>query len=119
MKLAEIVQEMQSRDSIEELTRKRFACANCGATWIEAVGLIVGRRSGREDMCLRIGLESEACQVCRMKTRTCQGCGSKDVYELRFEKDVSENPLNFKGITTVNKAAEKKLSRKMEMRPEC
>ncbi len=103
MKLAEILQELKNRDSVEELTSKRFACANCGATWVEAVGLVVGRRRGREDLCLRIGMESEACQVCRMKTRTCQGCGSKDVYELRFEKDVTEAPMNFKGIRTVNK----------------
>jgi len=101
MKLEEVLQEIRNRDSIEELTRKRFACANCGATWVEAVGLVVGRRTGREDLCLRIGMESEACQVCRMKTRTCQGCGSRDVYELRFEKEVSENPMNFKDIKTV------------------
>ncbi len=103
MKLAEILQEIENRNSSEELTRKRFACANCGATWIEAVGLVVGRRRGNEDLCLRIGMESEACQVCRMKTRICQGCGSRDVYELRFEKEVSENPMTFKGIKTVNR----------------
>jgi hypothetical protein len=103
MKLAEILQEIKNSDSTEELTRKRFACANCGITWVEAVGLVVGRRNGRENLCLRIGLESEACQVCRMKTRTCQECGSRDVYELRFEKEVSDNPMNFKGIKTVNK----------------
>jgi len=103
MKLEEILKELKSRDATEELTRKRFACANCGSTWVEAVGLVIGRRSGREDLCLRIGMESEACQVCRMKTRTCEKCGSRDVYELRFEKDVSEAPMNFKGIRTVNR----------------
>ena len=103
MKLEEIVQELKNRDSVEELMRKRFACANCGLTWIEAVGLVVGHAIGKEDLCLRIGIESEACQVCRMKTRTCERCGSRDVYELRFEKDVSEAPLIFKGIKTVNR----------------
>ncbi len=104
MKLAEILQELKSRDSTEELTKKRFACANCGATWIELVGIVVGRIKGQEDLCLRIGLESEACQVCRMKTRVCQECGARDVYELRFEKEVAEAPMNFRGIKTVNKA---------------
>jgi len=103
MKLDEIVQELKSRDATEELTRKRFACANCGLTWVEAVGLVIGHTSGKEDLCLRIGIESEACQVCRMKTRTCEGCGSRDVYELRFEKDVSEAPMVFRGIRTVNR----------------
>ena len=106
MKLEEIFQELQNRDAIEELTTKRFACANCGSTWVEAVGLVIGRRNGKEDLCLRIGMESEACQVCRMKARTCERCGSRDVYELRFEKDVSEAPMNFKGIKTVNRKHE-------------
>ena len=103
MKLAEIFQELTNRDSLEELTRKRFACANCGATWIEAIGIVVGHKNGKEDLCLRIGMESEACQVCRMKTRTCEKCGSRDVYELRFDKEVFETPMNFKSIRTVNR----------------
>ncbi len=103
MKLEEVFQELKNREAIEELTKKRFACANCGLTWVEAVGLVIGRRIGREDLYLRIGIESEACQVCRMKTRTCEKCGSRDVYEVRFEKDVSEAPMNFKGIRTVNR----------------
>ena len=103
MKLTEILQELKKRDSIEELTKKRFACASCGATWIELVGLVVGHKSGREDFCLRLGLESDACKVCRMKTRICHECGSKDTYELRFERDIPETPVNFRGIKTVNK----------------
>ena len=103
MRLSEIVQELQNRDSIEELTEKRFACANCGRTWIELVGLVVGRKGGNEDLCLRIGLESESCQVCRMKTRICQDCGSKDVYELRFLKQVSESAMNYRNIKTISK----------------
>jgi len=103
MQLSEILQELTSRDSIEELTKKRFACASCGETWIEAVGLVIGRKNGKEDLCLRIGLESDACHVCRMKPRTCDKCGSKDVYELRFAKELSETQLTFKEIKTVNR----------------
>ncbi len=103
MNLSEIVQELKNRDSAEELTRKRFACANCGATWVELVGIVVGKKNGEEDLCLRIGMESESCQVCRMKTRVCEGCGSRDVYELRFEKSVSSPPTNFKTIRTINR----------------
>ena len=98
MKLAEVSQEINQRESIEDLTKKRFACASCGSTWVELVGFVIGRKSGKEDLCLRIGMESDACQVCRMKTRTCQECGSKDTYEVRFEKKISETPLKFKGI---------------------
>ncbi len=103
MKLEEIFQELKKKDQNEELTRRRFACANCGLTWVEAVGLVIGRTNGKEDLYFRIGLESEACQVCRMRTRTCEKCGSRDVYELRFEKDISQVPLNFRGIRTVNR----------------
>jgi hypothetical protein len=102
MKLDEALQEIKNRDSTGELTKKRFACASCGMTWIEFVGLIVGRSDGKEDLCLRIGMESETCQVCRLKARECQECGSKDVYELRFEEEIPEVPLSFKGIRTVN-----------------
>ncbi len=108
MKLAEAFHEITQRDSVEELVKKRFACASCGSTWIELVGLVVGHKTGKEDICLRIGLESDACQVCRMKTRICQDCGSKDTYELRFEKDVSETPLNFRTIRTIDKASDSK-----------
>lgn len=107
MKLAEVFQEINQRDSVQDLTKKRFACASCGSTWIELVGLVIGRKSGKEDLCLRIGMESDACQVCRMKTRTCQECGSKDTYELRFEKHLSEAPLNFRGIKKIRGTPDK------------
>lgn len=104
MKLEEVFQEMKKRDSTEELIKKRFACANCGITWTEFVGLVIARRDGKEDLCLRIGMESESCQFCRMKARECQECGSKDVYELRFAEEVAEEvPLNFKGIKIVHR----------------
>ena len=105
MKLVEVLQELGSRESVEELDKRRFTCASCGTTWIEVVGLVFGREAGKEDLCLRIGMESEACHVCRMKTRTCQECGSRDVYELRFEKPLSEKPMAFSDIKTVDRAA--------------
>jgi len=105
MKLQEILQEIEKRNSTEQLTKKRFACASCGTTWIEPIGLIVGHKEGKEDLCLRIGMESETCETCRMKARECQQCGSKDVYEIRFADEISEedSPLTFKGIKTVNR----------------
>lgn len=105
MKLREILQEIENRESTEELAKKRFACATCGATWVELVGLVVGHKDGREDLCLRIGMEPETCQVCRMRARECQGCGSKDVYEIRFAEEVPEEdfPLSFKGIRKVSR----------------
>jgi len=102
MKLEQALREMKCRDSSEELRKTRFACANCGITWTEFVGMVIGHRDGKEDLYLRIGMESEACQVCRLKARECQECGSKDVYELRFEEEVTEVPLSFKGIKTVD-----------------
>jgi len=104
MKLKEVLQEIENRNSSEELTKKRFACAHCGTTWVELVGLVIGRKDGKEDLCLRIGMESETCETCRMKARECQQCGSKDVYEIRFAEEVSEEvPLSFKSIKTVSR----------------
>ena len=104
MKLKEVVQEIENRNSTEELTRKRYACAHCGSTWIELIGLVVGRKDGNEDLCLRIGMESETCETCRMKARECQRCGSKDIYEIRFANEVDNGvPLSFKGIRRVSR----------------
>jgi len=105
VKLKDILQEIENRDSTEQLERKRYACATCGTTWVEAVGLIIGRKEGQEDLCLRIGMESETCETCRMKARECQDCGSKDVYEIRFNSELptEDRPLTFTGIRTVNR----------------
>jgi hypothetical protein len=104
MKLKEMLQEIENRNSTEELTKKRFACAQCGNIWIELVGLIIGHKDGDEDLCLRIGMEPETCQTCRLRARECQRCRSKDVYEINFAEEVSEGvPLTFKGIRTVNR----------------
>jgi hypothetical protein len=105
MKLKEILHEIESRNSTEDLTQRRYACATCGTTWVEPVGLIIGRKEGEEDLCLRIGMESETCETCRMKARECQDCGSKDVYEIRFNGGAPEvnSSLSFKSIRTVNR----------------
>jgi 5-methylcytosine-specific restriction endonuclease McrA len=104
MQLKEIVQEIENRNSTEDLTKKRYACAHCGGTWTELVGLVVGHKEGTEDLCLRIGMESETCETCRMKARECQRCGSKDVYEIRFAEEVDTGvPLSFKGIRRVSR----------------
>ena len=104
MKLKEILQEMESRNSTEGLTKKRFACAHCGTTWIELVGLVVGHKDGNEDLCLQIGMESESCQHCRFRFRECHECGSKDVYEISFPKEVfADIPLSFKSIKKVRR----------------
>jgi hypothetical protein len=105
MKLIEVFHEISQGESEVELVKKRFACASCGSTWVELVGLVIGKRSGKEDLCLRIGLESDGCQVCRMKTRVCQECGSKDTYELKFEREISDTPLNFRSIKTINRVS--------------
>jgi hypothetical protein len=104
MKLKEALQELENRDSTEELTKKRFACAQCGTTWVELVGLVIGHKDGDEDFCLRIGMEPETCQTCRLRARECQKCRSKDVYEIKFAEEVSEEiPLSFKGIRTISR----------------
>ncbi len=104
MKIVDILREIQKRDTTEELIKKRFACAHCGSTWIELVGLAVGQKDGIEDICLRIGQESENCQTCRFRSRECHKCGSQDVYEIRFSEEVLlEAPLSFKVIKTVRR----------------
>lgn len=104
MKLKEALREIENRKTTEELMKRRFACAHCGNTWIELVGLVVGHKDGNEDLCLRIGMESENCQACRFRSVECQKCGSKDVYEIRLSKEISEEvPLSFKGIKKVSR----------------
>ena len=79
--LKKILQEIEHRHLTGELTKKRFACAHCGKTWIEPAGLVVARKDGIEDVVLRIGMDSEA--------RECQKCGtSEDVYEIRVGEEV-------------------------------
>lgn len=94
-----------------ELSRKRIACASCGTTWIELVGLIIGKKEGTEDLCLRIGMESENCQTCRHRPLECRECGSKDVYEITFAEGASvEVPLSFRSIRKVARNSDAKTS---------
>jgi len=99
------LREIEERNITEELAKKRFACAQCGNTWVELIGLVVGHKDGKEDLCLRIGLESETCQTCMFRPRECQECGSQSVYEIMFSEDVSEEaPLSFKSIRRVSRS---------------
>lgn len=111
MKIKEVLREIEKRKKPIELTKKRFACTHCENTWIELVGLVVWHKNGNEDLCLRIGIESENCQTCRFRSRECRECGSKDVYEIMFSEEVPEEaPLSFKGIKKVMRAHQKILS---------
>lgn len=104
MEITEIVKEIENRKKTGELSKKRVTCAHCGSTWMELVGLIIGNKEGSEDLCLRIGMESENCQTCRFRPLECPKCGSKDVYEIRFAEEISEEaPLSFKSIKKVSR----------------
>ena len=109
LKLTEIVKEIGIRKKTGELSKKRVACAHCGTTWVEVVGLIVGHKEGSEDLCLRIGIESENCETCRYRPLECPQCGSKDVYETMFSGNISEEgSLSFKGIRKVTRSPDAK-----------
>jgi len=111
LEITEVIKEIENRKKIGELSKKRVTCAHCGSTWIEFVGLIVGHKEGSEDLCLRIGMESENCQTCRYRPLECQECGSKDVYEIMLAEEISETtPLSFKGIKTVSRSSDPKPS---------
>ncbi len=111
MEITEIIKEIENRKKTEKLSKKRVTCAHCGTTWIELVGLIIGHKEGSEDLCLRIGMESEDCQTCRYRPLECLECGSKDVFEIMFAEGVSEEvPLSFKGIKKVTRGSDAKTS---------
>ncbi len=83
---------------------KRFACAHCGKTWVEIVGLFVGRSDGNEKVYFQVGTESEGCQSCRNRPRSCPECGSKDAYEIEFQsRTIGNSPLSFDGIRMVSR----------------
>jgi len=104
VKLVDALKEIESEGYTEDLAKKRFACAHCGNTWTELIGLVVLRKGGNEDLCLRIGMEPETCQMCRLQARECQKCGSKDVYEINLAKEIPEGvSLSFKDIRTVSR----------------
>jgi len=105
--IEKIIEEIRSRKNAGHLSWERLACAHCGNSWIELVGLVVGTKEGSEDLCLRVGMESEECQKCRFRPMECQKCGSKDVYEITFPEEVSfeKLPLSFKGIRKVSRGS--------------
>jgi hypothetical protein len=104
VELKELIQVIEEGEASYELTKKRFACARCGNTWTEVIGAILVHNDGNEELHLRIGMESESCQVCQLQVRNCQKCGSKDVYEMSFGRRIpQETCLNFKGIRTVSR----------------
>lgn len=104
MKTTEILNEIKTRKNMGELNKRRVVCAHCGKTWIELVGVIISQKEGTEDLCLRVGTESENCQICRFRALECPKCGSKDVYEVRFAEEVPEEvPLSFKDIKKVSR----------------
>jgi len=102
MKLKEAIKEMEKRKSREDLKKKRFACSHCGNTWTELVGFVAAQNNGKEDFCLRLGMDSETCKTCGMQARECQNCGSKNVYEITLPEEV---PLSFKSIRKVSRDA--------------
>ncbi len=106
-----MINEIEDRKKTGDLSRKRVTCARCGTAWIELVGLIIGQKEGVEDLCLRIGMESENCQSCRYRPLECRECGSKDVYEIMFAEGASEEvPLSFKSIKKVTRNSDARTS---------
>lgn len=93
--MVETLNDTKSREIIGKLSKRRVVCARCGKTWIELVGLVISQKEGVEDLCLRIGLESENCQICNSRPLECPRCGSKEVYETRFTE---KNILSLKNI---------------------
>ncbi|XHH10105.1 MAG: hypothetical protein ACFCUE_05590 [Candidatus Bathyarchaeia archaeon] len=83
--------------------KKRYACAHCGKTWVELVGLFSGNIEGQEDIYLRLGEESENCQHCKFNSKTCPACGSKEAYEINFPSSLQDTPLSFNQIRIVSK----------------
>jgi len=102
LEITEVIKEIENRKKTGELRRKRVTCIHCGTTWVEFVGLIVGQKEGFEDLCLRIGTESENCFACRWRTLKCEKCNTNDVYEITFPKKIpEETSLSFKSIKKV------------------
>jgi rubrerythrin len=102
MRLKEALERVEN--DFESGLKKRFACSQCGKTWIEIVGLFAGNSDGQEDMYFQVGTESEVCQTCRFRMRSCPACGSKDAYEIDFQSNsLKDSPLSFDGIRMVSK----------------
>ncbi len=104
MRLKEAIENTNHETFSEDLAKKRFACAQCGKTWVELVGAVGAFKDGNEDLYLQIGTESEVCQTCRFRPRVCPECGSKDAYEIKFPSSTHQDvPLSFEAIRRVNR----------------
>ncbi len=101
MQLEEALSQVERK--FESGLKKRFACSHCGKTWVEIVGIFVGNLYGKEDTYLQIGQESDVCQGCKFRIRSCPSCGSKDAYEINFPSDAPrDSPLSFDVIRIVS-----------------
>lgn len=93
----------QIEHNIEKSIKKRFACSHCGKTWVEIVGVFAGNIDGQEVTYFQMGQESEECQNCKFRVRSCPACSSKDVYEISFPSNSTQNsPLSFDSIRIVS-----------------
>jgi len=103
MRFDEVLGRISDEDFMSDY-KKRFACAHCGKTWVEIVGLFAGLADGRDELYFQVGNESETCQSCRNRPRSCPECGSKDAYEIKFKSNSVENtPLSFEAIRLVSR----------------
>ncbi len=85
--------------------RKKFACSHCGKVWVEVVGFFAGGIDGQDEVYFQAGTESEICQNCQFRLRTCPACGSKDAYEINFPLNgAPDSPLSFERIRIVRKS---------------
>jgi hypothetical protein len=101
MQLEEVLSQV-GRKFVSDL-KKRFACSHCGKTWVEIVGSFSGHINGKEEVYFQLGNESEACNNCQFRIRTCPECGSKDAYEIKFPPNAQDTPLSFDRIRIVSK----------------
>jgi transcription elongation factor Elf1 len=102
MRLEEAINQIEH--NLEGDLKKRFACAHCGKTWVEIVGVFTGNIDGQEDVYIRIGEESTVCQNCKFRIRQCPACGSSDAYEINFPlNNTQKTPLSFNRICIVRK----------------
>jgi len=101
MRLEEALNKVERK--VESGLKKRFACSHCGKTWVEIVGLFSGNIDRKENVYFQLGTESEACQNCKFRVRTCPTCGSKDAYEINFPSNTHDTPLSFDRIRIVSK----------------
>lgn len=102
MRLEKVFDQVEQK--FEGDVKKRYACSHCGKTWVEIVGLFAGSIDGHDETYFQLGMESEACQNCKFRVRSCPACASKDVYEVNFPATgAHDSPLSFDRIRIVSK----------------